>query len=168
MAAHQQQRAVDGVLEPVVLRFALDEVRDDLGIGLGDERVPLALQFLLQIEVVLDDPVVDHDDLSRAVAVRVRILFRRPTVRGPTRVADAVFTNEGIRDDDLFQVRQFARASSQVDDATGNDRNPSRVVAAILEFAQAVDQDRHDVLRADVADDSTHGDPCNQELRIEN
>ena len=69
-AAHQQQRAAHGVLEAVVLHLALDQVRDDLGVGLGDERVALLLQLLLQIEVVLDDAVVDDDDLAGAVAVR--------------------------------------------------------------------------------------------------
>ena len=44
-AAHQQQRPAHGVLEAVVLHLALDEVRDDLGVGLGDERVALPLQL---------------------------------------------------------------------------------------------------------------------------
>ena len=86
----QQQRAADGVLEAVVLHLALDQVRDDLGVGLGDERVALALQLVLQVEVVLDDAVVDDDDLAGAVAVRVRVLLGRPAVRRPARVADAV------------------------------------------------------------------------------
>ena len=44
-AAHQQQRPPHGVLEAVVLHLALDEVRDDLGVGLGDELVALPLQL---------------------------------------------------------------------------------------------------------------------------
>ena len=40
-AAHQQQRAPHGVLEAVVFHLALDQVRDDLGVGLGDEVVAL-------------------------------------------------------------------------------------------------------------------------------
>ena len=40
-AAHQRQRAPHGVLEAVVLHLALDQVRDDLGVRLGDEPVPL-------------------------------------------------------------------------------------------------------------------------------
>ena len=90
MPRMQLQRAAHGVLEPVVLHLALDQVRDDLGVGLGLERVPLRLQLVLQLEVVLDDAVVDDDDAAGAVAVRVRVLFGRPAVRGPARVADAV------------------------------------------------------------------------------
>ena len=96
-AAHQQQRAPHGVLEPVVLHLALDEVRDDLGVGLGDELVALPLQLLLQIEVVLDDAVVDDDDLAGAVAVRMGVLLGRPAVRRPARVADAVVARRSAR-----------------------------------------------------------------------
>ena len=41
-AAHEHQRPPHGVLEPVVLRLALDEVRDDFGVGFRDEDVALA------------------------------------------------------------------------------------------------------------------------------
>ena len=96
-AAHQQQRAPHRVLEAVVLHLALDEVRDDFGVGLGDELVALPLQLLLQVEVVLDDAVVDDDDLAGAVAVRVRVLLGRPAVRRPARVADAVVARRADR-----------------------------------------------------------------------
>jgi len=38
------------------------------------------------------------------------------------------------------------------------DRDAARVVAAVLEPAQAFDEDGHDVAAADRGDDSTHGD----------
>ena len=95
-AAHQQQRPADGVLEAVVLHLALDEVRDDLGVGLGDELVSLPLQLLLQVEVVLDDAVVDDDDLAGAVAVRMGVLLGRPAVGRPARVADAVVAGDRL------------------------------------------------------------------------
>ena len=141
-AAHQQQRAAHGVLEPVVLHLALDEVRDDLGVGFGDELVALALQLLLQIEVVLDDAVVNDDNLAGAVAVRMRVLFGRPAVRRPARVADAVVAGDRIERDDLLEVRQLAGAAPQVDGPVVHDRDARRVVAAVLEPPQAVDQHR--------------------------
>ena len=154
--AHQQQRPPHGVLEAVVLHLALDEVRDDLGVGFGDELVPLPLQLLLQIEIVLDDAVVDDDDLAGAVAVRVRVLFGRPAVRRPARVADAVVAGDRIGADDLLEIRQLAGAAPQVDRAVADDRHARRVVAAIFEPPQPVDQDRDDVLRSDVSDDPAH------------
>ena len=82
--AHVEQRPPHRILEPVVLHLALDEVRDDLGVGLGDERVPLLLQLPLQIEVVLDDPVVDDDDAAGAVAVRMGVLLGRAVRASPS------------------------------------------------------------------------------------
>ena len=84
------QRAPDGVLQAVAVHLALDEVRDDLGVGLGLELVPLRLQLVLQLEVVLDDAVVHDDDAAGAVAVRMRVLLGGAAVRRPARVADAV------------------------------------------------------------------------------
>ena len=86
-------------LEAVAAHLALDEVRDDLGVGLGDERVALrAASSRFRSEVVLDDAVVDDDDAAGAVAVRVRVLFGRPAVRRPARVAEAVLARRaGLR-----------------------------------------------------------------------
>src|SRR5205814_2100490 len=154
--AHLHQRAADRVLEAVAPHLALDQVRDDLGVGLGDEAVPLRLQLVLQIEVVLDDAVVDDDDLAGAVAMRMGVLLGRTSVRRPAGVADAVITGDRIGADNLFQVRQFAGAAAQIDRAVADHGDSRRVVAAIFEPPQAVDENRHDVLRSDVADNSTH------------
>ena len=56
----------------------------------------------------------------------------------------------------VLEVRQLAGAAPQVDRAVAHDRDARRVVAAVLEPPQPVDEDRDDVLRADVADDSAH------------
>ena len=154
----QQQRPPHRVLEPVVLHLALDEVRDDLGVGLGDELVPLLLQLVLQLEVVLDDAVVDDDDAAGAVAVRVGVLLGRPAVRRPAGVADAVVAVERVvARCTSSRLRQLAGAAPQLDRAVAHDRDARRVVAAVLEPPQPVDQDGHDLLGADVADDAAHG-----------
>ena len=155
-AAHVEQRTPHRVLEPVVLHLALDQVRDDLRVRLGDEDVPFLLQLALQIEVVLDDPVVDDDDPAGAVAMRVRVLLGRPSVRRPARVADAVLAVHGVHRDRLLQPRELARASSKLDRAVADDRNARRIVAAVLQPPQPVDQDRHDLLVPDVSDDAAH------------
>ena len=100
------ERAADGVLQAVVAHLALDQVRDDLGVGLGLELVSLRLQLVLQLEIVLDDAVVDDDDAAGAVAVRVRVLLGRPAVRGPARVADAVEPVDRLGADGVLEVRR--------------------------------------------------------------
>ena len=51
-------------LDEIALVVALDEVRDGLGVGLGGEDVPVRGEALLQLAVVLDDPVQDDRDAS--------------------------------------------------------------------------------------------------------
>ncbi len=93
----------------------LDEVGNDFGIGLGDEPVALADQLVLQLEIVLHNAVVDHHNPPRAVAVRVGILFRRPSVRGPARVADAEGAIHRMLAQNLFQVAQLARSAPHLE-----------------------------------------------------
>ena len=123
--AHVQQRPPRRVLQPVVLHLALDEMRDDLRVGLGDERVPFLLELLLQIQIVLDDAVVDDDDAAGAVAMRVRVLLGRPAVGRPARVADAVVPVERRRRDHFLEARELAGAAAQLDrPVRGRRRRP--------------------------------------------
>ena len=123
------------------------------------KRVPLALQFLLQLEVVLDDAVVDDDQAPRAVAVRVGVLLGRAAVRGPPRVAEAKGAVDRLGPDGVLEARELAGAAAQLDVPVAHDGDARRVVAAILEASQPFEQQRNDWTRADVADDSTHGLP---------
>ena len=155
--AQPRERAADGSLEPVAPQLALYEMRDDLGVGFGFEPVPVAQQLLLQVEVVLDDAVVDEDDSAAAIAMRVGVLLRRPAVGGPSGMTDAVAPAvDRIRPDDLLEARELAGAAPHLDVAVAHERDAGRVVAAILEVAQRVDQHRDDRLGADVANDAAH------------
>ncbi len=153
-----EQRPPDGVLQAVVFHLAFDEVRDDLGIRLRDEDVPLFLKLRLQFEIVLDDAVVDDDDPAGAVAVRVRVLLGGPAVSRPSRVADAVLPLERIHRDHFLEPSELARAAPQLDRAVAHDSHAGRIVSAVLEAPQSVDEDRKDLFLADVADDPAHGE----------
>src|SRR5881394_886578 len=115
-------------------------MRDDFRVGLGNERVTLLLQFALEIEIVLDNAVVDDDDLARAVAVRVRVLFSGTAVRRPPRVADAILARQRIQRDDVLELRELAGAAAELDGAVMDDGDACRVVAAVFETAKAVDE----------------------------
>ena len=136
----------------------------DLGVGVAGELDAGGLQFLAQLGVVLDDPVVDDRDLARRVAVRVGVAVGRPAVGGPAGVAEPGAAREA-RGVGLGQ-RRF-----EVGQATGTppDRQPAGaveqgdaggVVAAVLHPAQRVDDDSASIPRPDVADDSTHRYPA--------
>jgi hypothetical protein len=84
-------------------------VRDDLGVRLGLEIVPLALELVLQLEIVLDDAVMDDDDTARAVTMRVGILFGGPSVCGPPGVPYTVEPINWFALDRAFEVGELPR-----------------------------------------------------------
>src|SRR6266851_9631 len=138
-------------------------VGDDLGVGLGDELVAGGGELFFEGEIVLDDAVVDDDEGSGAVAVGVRVLFGGAAVGGPAGVADAEGAVEGVGGDDGFEVAELAggAADLQCSYASGaagvaGYGDAGGVVAAILEAAQAFNDDGDDGLGANVTNDSTH------------
>ena len=58
--------------------------------------------------------------------------------------------------DDGFEVGQLAGAAPDVEAVAVDDGDARRVVAAIFEAAQSLDEDWDDRLVADVSDDSAH------------
>ena len=88
--------------------------------------------------------------------MRMRVLFGRAAVRGPARVAEAVEAGERLRLDGVFEIDQLAGAAPDFDRAVLDDGDAGRVVAAIFEPPQPLEEDGHDGLRSDVTDDSAH------------
>ena len=154
--AHPGEGAADRRLEPVPPPCRLDEVGDDLGVGLRREAVALGLELSLQREVVLDDAVVHDDDAPAAVAVGMRVLLGRPAVRRPARVAEAVVAVDRIVLEGLDEAVQLAGAAAQLDRVAADQGHAGRVVAAVLQPPEPFEEDRHDGSPADVADDSAH------------
>ena len=93
--------------------LAVDQVRDDLGVGIAENCVPGAFEPSAQRQVVLDDAVVDHRDLARDVRVGVGLGYA--TVRGPTRVADAGRAFERRRAQRLLELAQLAHGAHDAD-----------------------------------------------------
>src|SRR5713101_3561960 len=89
--------------------------------------------------------------------MRVRVLFRRAAVRGPTRVAHAVSAVEGLQPQRFFEVAQLAFGPADLQLVVFvNDSDTRRVVAAVFKLAQAVDNQRHYLFVSNVSDYSTH------------
>ena len=150
-----QRKLLVLVLQNVEL---FDQVRDDLGIGLGLVGMALFAQHLLQLEVILHNAVVHHNDGAAAIAVGMRVLFAGAAVRGPARVADAVGAVNRMLADDLFEVAQLAFGAAQLQSlGTAGHGDARRIVSAILQAAKAVNDDRDYLLLTNVSDDSTHG-----------
>ena len=136
--------------DQIAVVVALDQVRDDLGVGLRGEGVALVGELPAQLRVVLDDPVQDDVDLVGAVAVRVRVLLGHPAVGGPAGVADAgrrrgrghgdAAVRERMLLDSRAKVRQVADSPDAVDLTVRDHRDPCRVIAAVLELLEPRDQ----------------------------
>src|SRR5262249_26236927 len=149
-----QRRAAAVVLSEKVF---LHQVSDDLGIGFGGELVPSLSQLLLQLKIVLNDAVMNNDDLAGAVAVRMCIFFGRAAVCCPARVADAIGSIERLQPDGLFQVAQLAFGAAHLQAVTvARDGDTGRVVAAILQPPQPVNDDRDYLFAANVTNYSAH------------
>ncbi len=151
-----RERATHRGRQAVAAALLLDEVGDDFRVGLGDERVPGRLQLALELQVVLDDPVVHDDDAVLAVAVRMRILFRGTAVRCPARVSDAEFALDGITLEHLLEIGELAGAAPNLQLAVADERDARRVVPAICEATQPIHQHGQHWFGTDVTDDAAH------------
>ena len=135
----------------------LDHVGDHLGVGVALELVAVLDELRLEIDPVLDDPVVDDHHVPVAVEMRVGIAGVWRAVCGPARVA-----YPGVGLGEILAIDQ----TLEVGDATGLlengqrpavvERNPGRVIPPIFEPGQTRHQDVDHRFRPDVSNDSAH------------
>src|ERR1035437_3819657 len=132
---------------------------NDFRIRLGGELVAFLDQLLLQAEIVLHDPVVHDHDLAGAVAVGMRVFFGRPSVRGPARMPNAIGAVERLQANGFFQVAQLALGTAQLQPfPVAGHCDSRRIIAAVLQPSQSLDDDRNHTLLTYVADNATHGE----------
>ena len=128
----------------------LDEVDQDLGVGLRREDMTGGGELVGQLDVVLDDPVVDEGQTTRAVEVGVGVALGRTAVGGPPGVADT--GGGGVRR--LFgPLDQVVERTGPVGGPgppqpvalTGSDQGDAgRVVPPVLEAGQTLEEDLED------------------------
>ena len=158
--AHTQDGTGNGAQRAfaVFLIVIVDELDHDFRIRLGIELVPLTLQFLDQLFIILDDAVVHADDRVVIRVVRVGIGLRGRTVGRPAGVADAAGADDRLdRSDLLLEVGDpslFLDGDGRILSIANG--NTGGVIAAVLQFGQAFEQDRSSLFRSDITDDSTH------------
>src|SRR5579864_463946 len=139
-------------------KIILYQMGDDFRIRLGSERVAFFDEPLLERKVVFDDPVVHHHDLAGAVAMGMGVLFRGTPVGRPAGVSDAVAAVERLKANDFFQIAQLAFGAANLHPAfaIAGHGDARRVVAAVFQPLQPVNNDRHNALFPDVPYDSAH------------
>ena len=132
----------------------LGEMGHELGVGIRVERRAVPEQGLPELEVVLDDAVVHHHRI--AGPVRVGVGLGRAAVGGPAGVADAGVSLHRRLGHERFQPGELAFRAAQRDLPAVEDGDARRVVAAVLQLSQAVDEHCGGVTAADVSHDSAH------------
>src|SRR6266404_915997 len=139
------------------VEILFNQVGDDFRVGLGDKGVVFSLQRPLERKEVLYDSVVNHHDATRAVTMWVSILFGRPSVRSPSRVTNSVCAVERFQANTFFEVSQLAFSAANCENAfLIHDRDSRRIVAAVLELLQPVENYTYHLLIAYVSYYSTH------------
>ena len=139
------------------VRKFLDQVGDDFCVGFRDELVAFGEELILQLEIIFDDSVVHDDDFAGAIAVGVSVFFGGAAVRGPARVADAVKAVERSERMDSSRLRSLPGCAPNFQlSVVAHDGDARGVVAAIFQAPQAVEDQRHDSFRSDVANNSAH------------
>ncbi len=122
------------------------------------QRVATFLQPVAELAEVLDDPVVDDGDVAGAVLVGVGVEVVRSSVGRPAGMGQA---DRGMRcplGDRGLEVGQLAGPLLDEQVAPVVDQgDPRRIVAAVLQAPEALDQDRPRLAGSRIADDAAHG-----------
>src|SRR5690349_19050003 len=110
---------------------------------------------------------MDHHDFPRAVAVGMGVFLGGAAVGGPAGVADAVGAIQRLQPDGLFQIAQLALSAADLQAlAVARHRDARRVVAAVLQPLQTIQNYRDDPLFPHVPHYAAHirtpcrGDAC--------
>ena len=128
-----------------LVQLVVQQVDDDLGVGIRSEQVAQALELLAQGLVILDDAVVYHGNFV-AGEMRVGVAFARCAMGGPAGVGDAEAAAQGLLLLGLFQLGDLAGAAQAHQLAIAvDDRDAGAVIAAVFQALEAFEQDRRDV-----------------------
>src|SRR5205823_2824827 len=143
----------------IAVVLALEQVDDDLCVGVGRERVTSRGESALQLAVVLDDSVEDDRELAGvATGQRVCVLLVDRAVRRPAGVTETVPRDRTVRTGRLDEVLEIPDGADVVETAVLAEGDARRVVAAVLEPAQSAEQERLRLPCADISDDPAHPD----------
>ena len=91
-----------------------------------------------------------------AAGERMRVRLGDPAVRRPARVAESRRRGRAVRAGAFLQVSERPDGADVVEPVRLEERDAGRVVAAVLQALEAVEQERLALTRSDVSDDPAH------------
>ena len=154
-AGDRPQRRAHRVFERI--RFnRRNQLRQHFRIGFRFELHAARFELHAQFVRVFDDAVVDHCNAAGHIGLRVRVAVARRAVRRPSRMANTHHAGKALRQrSPPFRAPCLVACAPRCRscDATAS---PGRVVAAVLEAVQSLDENRYRILMSHVTDDSAH------------
>ncbi len=151
----------------VALQVGLNQVSNHFAVGLAGKGMAAGAEALLQRQVVLDDSVVHHGQVPPAVDVRMRVGFAGRAVGGPAGVADAVGAVQSGGGECAFEVGQLPGRATHLQTFAVDDGYPGRVVAAVFQPLQALQENRHHRPAAYVTHYPAHAFPSTRPLTVQ-
>ncbi len=139
--------------------FSAEQLGDEFGVGVRGQFDPVLEKFPPQRGVVLQDSVVDHRDRSRRIHLGVGVGLGRGAVGRPAGMADSGGSMERAVVGQLFEIPELALGAKDLNAVSAWHGHPGGIITAVFEPPQAIEDDRHHLVGADIADDSTHTSP---------
>src|SRR6185503_5952628 len=102
-------------------------------------------------------------DLAIAIDVGVGVDVRRRAVRRPTRVRDTAGPAHGVAREEIDEAGNSPGELASLDASLILQRHTRRVVAAVLQTREALEQDRRGLARPDVTHDAAHAESLLQD-----
>ena len=133
------------------------QMRHHFGVGFGQKLHAFVLQLLPQHGEVLDNAVVYHSNFAVGAAMGVGVDVAGLAVGCPAGVpnADGRVNVDAVMHH-FLQLRQASLGFLNFDASVFDIRNAGRVIAAIFQLGQSVQQQRRCRLCADESNDSAH------------
>ena len=147
-------------MEDVRRRFAafLNQIDEDFRIGFRVKDIAFGQQVFLDLLVVFNDAVVDKGNVAAVGEMRMRVALGGNAVRCPARVPHGRCRHgDGAVGQFVFQRGQLSRRARDVQFAALGVGNARGIIAAVLQTAQAFDDNRNSRTVSGITDNAAHG-----------
>ena len=120
------------------LGFPVNQVGDNLGVGVADDGEAARLELASQLQVVFDDAVVH--DRDRAGDVWVCVDLRRAAVCCPSGVPDSDGARKALLRECFLEVAELADRPDDLDAVVCMNGQARRIVASVFQSPKPVEQ----------------------------
>jgi hypothetical protein len=152
-------KTVQSFLHGLPWRFSLrkrtaQQMRNHLGVGLGGESHPPALQLGFKLTEVFDNPVVYDGNFADNMRVRIGLIGR--SVSGPARMANARAAVKRSAIQLALKLRELSRRAQPLESGSFQSGYAGGVIAAILKTPESRNKARRYRCISQNSNDATH------------